>query len=283
MSAPRSPAEPPARAARRFELEMLGGPVEKRYRRMRPEVEAMPWGTLDLGGVPENERLRARLAWTSAAYQEHRTGVGVTEALGLLMQAQAPLDLIALGARFPLDETVHVELCARMAMEAGGGTDIVYDPTTMVLGATFQGRPLLRAAELMVRFFCVGEALSIPLLRGTWKAARHPLARAVLGRIVKDEAAHGTFGYMFLDWAEPQLTRDDRRRLGEAADLAIDAVLLQWDELRRRPKAEWREGNALAWMETDAYLQLAARSMNENVLEPLRARDIPVSRLPRGA
>ena len=91
-----------------FELEMLGGAIEKRYRRMRPEVERLPWGTLDLTGVPERERVRARLAWTSAAYQEHRTAVGVTEALRLLMQAQAPLDLVALGARFPLDEVVQI-------------------------------------------------------------------------------------------------------------------------------------------------------------------------------
>jgi hypothetical protein len=42
---------------------MLGGAVEKRYRRMRPEVESMPWGTLDLSGVPEHERVRARPAW----------------------------------------------------------------------------------------------------------------------------------------------------------------------------------------------------------------------------
>lgn len=266
-----------------FEIEMLGGAIEKRYRRMRPEVEALPWGTLDLRDVPEHERLQARLAWTTAAYQEHRTGAGVTEALRLLIEAQAPLDLIALGARFPLDEMVHVELCARMAMEAGGGTEIRYDPERMILGATFDERPLLRAAELMVRFFCVGEALSIPLLRGTWKAARHPLPRAVLGRIVKDEAAHGTFGYVFLDWAESQLTLQDRKLLASAADRAIDDVVRQWESVRARPKAEWRAGNPLAWMSTDEYLQLATKSMNVNVLEPLRERDIPVTRFPHGA
>jgi hypothetical protein len=265
-----------------FQLEMLGGAVEKRYRRLRPEVEAMPWGTLDIADVPEHERVQARLAWTSAAYQEHRTGAGVTEALRLLIEAQAPLDLVALGARFPLDEMVHVELCARMAMESGGGTEIRYDPRAMILGSTFEGRPLLRAAELMVRFFCVGESLSIPLLRGTWKAARHPLPRAVLGRIVKDEAAHGTFGYTFLDWAESELTRADRKALADAADLAIDSVVDQWEGLRERPKSEWRAGNPLAWMATDDYLELAARSMNVNVLQPLRERDIPVTRFPDG-
>jgi hypothetical protein len=30
-----------------FELEMLGGELGARYRKLRPEVEAMPWGTLD--------------------------------------------------------------------------------------------------------------------------------------------------------------------------------------------------------------------------------------------
>lgn len=266
-----------------FELEMLGGPCEQRYRKMRPEVEKMPWGTLDLSGVSEADRITARRAWTMAAYQEHRTGVGVTMALEALMQAQAPLDLIALAARFPLDETVHVELCARMAMEAGGGTEILYDPDAMVLDAEPRLPPLLRAAELAVRFFCVGEALSIPLLRGTWKAARHPLPRAVLGRIVKDEAAHGTFGFLFLDWAAPRLTRADRAFLGERGDVALRAVVAQWDDLRRRPKSTQNAANPLAWMETEAYLELATRSMNENVLKPLRERDIPITMFPHGA
>ena len=31
-----------------FELELLGGTTEQRFRRMRPEVEAMPWGTRDM-------------------------------------------------------------------------------------------------------------------------------------------------------------------------------------------------------------------------------------------
>lgn len=265
-----------------FELEMLGGTTERRYRRARPEVESFPWGTIDLTGVSAQDRILARKAWTTAAYQEHRTGVGVTEALRLLMEAQAPIDLIAVGARFPLDEMVHVEMCARLAMEVGGGTEIFYDPQAVVLKADPTLRPLMQAAELMVRFFCVGESLSIPLLRGTWKAARHPLPKAVLGRIVKDEAAHGTFGYLFMDWAEPKLDRKDREILGRAADMAIDAVVQLWDDLRSRPKVEWEEGNALAWMSTDAYLELAAQSMNKNVLDPLRERDIPVSRFQYG-
>ena len=84
-----------------------------------------------------------------------------------------------MASRFPLDEMVHVELCARMAMELGGGTEIVHDPDAMIARRRPEGvSPLLRAAELVVRFFCVGEALAIPLLRGTWHGRTAPARRA---------------------------------------------------------------------------------------------------------
>jgi hypothetical protein len=263
-----------------FELEMLGGPIERRYRKMRPEVEAMPWGSIDISRSSEAGLIAARRAWTGAAFQEHRTGVACSATLRALIEARAPLDLIALAARFPLDEMVHVELCARMAMELGGGTEILHDPDALVLDADPTLPPLLRAAELVVRFFCVGEALSIPLLRGTWHAARHPLPRAVLGRIVKDEAAHGTFGFTFLDWASEKLSAEERTHLGRAADHAIAFTRAQWDDIRKRPRAPANEGDALAWMQTDAYLELAARSLDEKVIGPLTARGIPLSSAP---
>ncbi|MBL9113036.1 MAG: hypothetical protein JNM74_27360 [Myxococcales bacterium] len=257
-----------------FELELFGGGVEKRYRRMRPEVEAMPWGTIDTRGISEEDLVAARRAWTGAAFQEHRTGIACAATLRALIECRAPLDLIALGSRFPLDEMVHVELCARMAMELGGGTEIQHDPDLMVLDAKEGTPPLLRAAELVVRFFCVGEALSIPLLRGTWHAAKHPLPKAVLGRIVKDEAAHGTFGFAFLDWAAPMLGEDDLAHLARHARLAVDAIHDQWKDIEKRPRRTETAGDALAWMESGAYLQLARKSMETKVLAPLRERGI---------
>src|SRR5262245_34240029 len=185
------------RAGELFELELLGGTVERRFRKMRPEVEAMPWGTLDTSKIPEQALILARKQWTGAAFQEHRTAIACAATLRALIECRAPVDLIAMAARFPMDELVHVELCARMAMELGGGTEIVHDPDALVLDAD----PSLP-----------------PLLRGTWHAARHPLPRAVLGRIVKDEAAHGTFGFTFLDWAGDALSEEDRAHLGRAAD-----------------------------------------------------------------
>ena len=262
-----------------FELELLGEGIERRYRKMRPEVEAMPWGTLDASKIPEKARILARKAWTGAAYQEHRTGVGCCATLRALMECRAPLDLIAMASRCPLDELVHVELCARMAMELGGGTEIVHDPDEMIADADPKLSPLLRAADLTIRFFCVGESLSIPLLRGTWKAARHPLPRAILGRIVKDEAAHGTFGFTFLDWALPQLDDEAKAHLGRQADRAIRGVKRNWDHIRKTGHRTMYEeaGDALMWMQSDQYLALAERSLEERVRKPLRERGITIT------
>jgi hypothetical protein len=269
----------PAPASQRselFELDVLGGAVERSYRRARPEVERMPWGTMTPGAFDDQHVIAARRAWTGAAFQEHRTAAACASTLRALVEARAPLDLIAMASRFPLDEVVHVELCARMAMELGGGTELVHDPDGLCLDIDRSLPPLLRAADLVTRFFCVGEALSIPLLRATWKAAAHPLPRAVLGRIVKDEAAHGVFGWMFLDWAVDALGAGDRKHLRGAAETAIREVRRLWQDLRRRPKAP--PGiHALGWMQTDAYLELGEASLAREVVEPLRARGVMVS------
>jgi hypothetical protein len=259
-----------------FELEILGGATERRFRKMRPEVEAMPWGTLDVRDADEADLIAARRAWTGAAYQEHRTGVACAMTLKAMIEARAPVDLVAVASRFPLDEMVHVELCARMAMELGGGTEIIHDPSQMVLEPNPNATPFMRAAECAVRFFCVGEAISIPLLRATWHVSRHPLPRAVMGRIVKDEAAHGIFGFTFLDWALPRLTEEDKATLGKQADLAIRFLYGQWDHTKKTRRAPKHDGDVLGWMKTDDYLELAAKSMQAQVIDPLEARGIPI-------
>lgn len=266
-----------------FELEMVGGAFERRYRKMRPEIADMPWGTLDVKNLPEAEVIASRKAWTGAAFQEYRTAVACSATLRALLECNAPIDIVALCTRFPLDEMVHVELAGRMAMELGGGTELRFDPGRLILDANPDLRPIVRAAELVTRFFCVGEALSIPLLRGTWHAATHPLPRAVLSRIVRDEAAHGTFGFTFLDWATAELSEAELAHLGRHADLAIGFIRDQWSALEARGRKSFdSDGNALGWMETGAYIELARRSMTEKVARPLRERGIPIHAWPEG-
>ncbi len=247
-----------------FELELLGGGWERRYRRARPEVEELPWGTLGAGS------LAAREHWTLAAFQEHATAAMCGEMLRLLVACRAPLDLIAHACRFPLDELVHVELCARLASELGGAIDLRHD--SRLLAPPLDDEPLYAAAELAIRVFCVGEAASVPILTATWRATTHPLPRAVLGIIVRDEAPHGAFGWAFLDWAEPRLDPAWRPRLARAAADAIGELEAACARL-----ADGRAsgtGAELGWLEPAPYLAVARRAIADDVVAPLRARGL---------
>jgi hypothetical protein len=101
----------------------------------------------------------------------------------------------------------------------------------------------------------------------------------VLGRIVRDEAAHGAFGFSFLDWAIPQLASEEIAHLGRAADIAIRAVHRIWSRVGQEAEGGEADlhGDALAWMGTTKYLETAHRAMERRVREPLRARGVPVS------
>lgn len=255
-----------------FELSMWGGAVERRYRKLRPEVEALPWDSLDLSRASPRALKTARATWTEAAFQEHRTGAACAATLQAMIGARAPVDMVAMASRFTLDEMVHVELCARLAQLLGGGAPISYDPKTVIALPAPELSPKLAAAELVVRNFCVGEALSIPILRGSWHAARQPLIKAILGRIVKDEAAHGAFGWIFLDWIEDELSAEDRLHLAKQAALTIDGVIERWASI---PMVEDEaDTDRLGWMESKSYVELARRSMRKAVLEPLTERGI---------
>jgi hypothetical protein len=256
-----------------FELSMLGGAVERRYRHLRPEPERLPWGTLQPENYSEEVVLAARKTWTEAAFQEYRTGHACAVTLRALIEARAPLDLIALAGRFPVDELVHVELCCRLANELGGGIAIEYDSAQLTTAPSSNQSALMRAAELVVRNFCVGEACSIPILHASWKAARHPLIRGVLGIIVKDEAAHGQFGWLFLDWAEEQLGPDDVQGLAAVAAEAIAQIRANWAKLEPRTPRD-ADTETLGWMQPQSYLKLARRALDEQVIALLRARGL---------
>jgi hypothetical protein len=117
----------------------------------------------------------------------------------------------------------------------------------------------------------VGEAFSVPILRGTWRATRHPLLRGVLDLIVRDEAAHGAFGWTFLDWAGDALA-PYRDRLALIARLAIEEFTANHRAIARMPDTD--AGGDLGWMEPTPYLALGRRAMAEHVVRPLVARGL---------
>ena len=76
------------------------------------------------------------------------------------------------------------------------------------------------------------------------------------------------------------MTDADRRHIAVAADRGIMAVRAPWRASSSGDVTSYDEslGDALGWMHSDAYLELAARSLETQVRKPLLERGIPITR-----
>lgn len=269
-------------SARPFELEWLGGPAERLFRRRRP-ADDLPWEALDPREFPPALVTRARRAWTEGAWSEYCSAAAFADLQRALLEAGAPVDLIGAAGEFVADEMHHVELNARVVMALGGAPPVRVDLGAMVPRPDPALDPLQRASQAVVRTCCVGEALSVPLLGGTRAVADHPLVGAVLERIVHDEGPHAALGWWYLEWAQGRLDAAERARLGR---VALDALRVQaagWARVGAPARGDvtpegWRvaDVHALGWMEAGEYMEVARRAVRERVVAPLARLGIDV-------
>ena len=258
-----------------FEVGLFGGAMENQYRKMRPEVMDMPWGTIaaEVHKYPAKVVEKARRIWTMAAFQEYRTGASVTDALQQMIEIRAPIDMLAVATRFPLDEIAHVEMCGRILAEVGGAVRLKHDPKHMTAPKNPDLEPLMQCAETIIRVFGVGEAVSIPILRTSGQKATHPLVAAVLTRIAQDEAMHGQFAWFFLDWCLEAFDADEKQYLANAAREQIDTLLDAWSIFAEPTEEELGEAR-LGWMDPETYYEIAHKSLDEAVIKPLAKRGL---------
>ncbi|MEO8705682.1 MAG: hypothetical protein ABI867_36965 [Kofleriaceae bacterium] len=268
-----------------FDLEWFGGVAERHFRKVRPGVDEMPWGTLDPSRYPIELVDRARISWTEAAYNEYCTAAAMAELLAALLAAKAPIDLIGMASDFVADEMLHVELTSRIAMELGGGAPYEIDFANLAIMPSAELSPLQRANQLVVHICCVGEAFSLPMLASAYQSALHPLTKTVLERIVHDEAPHGRFGFLYLDWAADRLDAAERARLGDIAVDTIAQLAPLWQRLVSRVHDgittegyQLEHVRELGWTESSVYRTRARAAIADEVVAPLARYGIELSR-----
>jgi hypothetical protein len=262
-----------------FELTLSGGPLERAHRQAVGDLEQLlPWSTLEPGELEPWLLARARGRWTECAFNEHRSGILMAQLVQALGEAQVPLDLWSLACGFPLQELAHAELCARVASRLGGGQDIETATLEMTLTPSAGLTPRQRCHELVVRLCCVGETISRHWLAGMRERVEHPLVHGVLSRLLRDEALHSGFGWLYLGWCRQERLLDEaeRSRLSALARAALDGyrarpagddvvgARIPHDVLVALPAAEYRRTLVEAGKEVSARLA-------EHGLDPGRA------------
>ena len=266
-----------------FELDWQGGLSETCFRRLRPGIEEMPWGSFDPSRYPTILLNRARFSWTMAAWNEYCTAAAFTELIRAMLEAKAPIDMIGMASDFLVDEMLHVELTSRLAMDLGGGAPLKVDFQKLTFPISPDLNAFQAANEYIIRICCVAETFSLPMLHSCLKTAAHPLSKAVLTQIVRDEANHGLLGFHYLKWAVPLMNQQEKERLAEAALDMLQSFSVYWRNFTSTAQnGVTTEGfslnhiHELGWTEAQTYTQLAKKTVREEVVKPLERFGIKI-------
>lgn len=264
-----------------FELEWMGGATEHYFRRARPGLDDLPWGTIDTTGYPPSLVAAARGLWTDLAISEYRAVASFAELVRAFVEAKAPLDMIGMAGNFLADEATHVELASRMAMELGGGVPREIDMTKFALRRDTRLTPFQQANDLALRICCVSEAYASGTAIETYRVAAHPLTKAVYQTILRDEVHHHRLGGLYFEWANDRLDDAERARLSGTLAESVEALSPLW---RRRvskvtdgaTEEGWRTDDihVLGWLESEKSVPLAKEVVARDVLAPLAALGI---------
>jgi hypothetical protein len=255
-----------------FEIEWYGEAAEKHFRKIRPFVSELPWGTIDTSRYAPEVLEHARIVWSSIALAEYHAAGSFADVLGAVIAARAPLDIIGMAGDFVADELMHTELASRIAMELGGGAPVEVDFDAMGMKPSEPDLDAFaRANDLVIRAACVTETISGAIAVETRAIVEQPLIRAVVERIARDEARHMRFGWLYMDWAAPDMDDAERARLGRVAVAEIALLSPSWLRQSGSP-----HGRDFGWLDVDAFRARMRPTILDDIVAPLEKLGIPI-------
>jgi hypothetical protein len=255
----------------------MGGVAEHHFRKARPGIDELPWGTLRPSDYSPAAVEYARGAWTEVAINEYRAVASFAEVLRALVDVKAPLDLLGMTSDFLADECSHVELASRMAMDLGGGAPRMIDLESFALRPS--GTALERANELILRVGCIAEAFSGGTATVSHAHTSHALPRAVYETILRDEARHRRLGGLYFEWALSRIDDQELGRLGQVLLSSLQALAPFWKLRAKTATTDLPKDDlcALGWLGFERLAPVARDVVIADILDPLAAIGIVIS------
>lgn len=156
-------------------------------------------------------RERGRRSFVLRALDEQRSVVAFSELLTELCLAGAPIEVIGSLTRVVRDEALHVDMCDRVVKALGGWDENPPEPQWV---RSNKKLPLkLRTLQTVLGSLCVGETVSVHMIKGVREHASDPVVHALLTRLLADESFHSRFGWWWLREIEMD---DEERRFANA-------------------------------------------------------------------
>ena len=161
-------------------------------------IDTFDWAALEASAdsYGDRERERGRRSFVLRALDEQRSVVAFSELLHELLLAGAPIDVVGSLTRVVRDEVLHVDMCDRVVKALGGWDEKPPQPNWV---RSNKKLPLhLRTLQTVLGSLCVGETISVHMIKGVREHASDPVVHALLTRLLADESFHSRFGWWWL-------------------------------------------------------------------------------------
>lgn len=145
--------------------------------------------------------IRVQRQWQDRIAAEYTSAAHTQNLVLWLMQLGAPPDLIDAGLAVVADELAHSRLSHEVYLDAGGHAPPAIEAESLAL-VRDQADLHYDVLRVVVREFCLGETVAVPLFVHLRERCDRPSARAALDRIVRDEVRHRELGWDLLDWLQ---------------------------------------------------------------------------------
>lgn len=247
-----------------FELELLGGWLEQQYRADRPDLEALPWGTLDMSAFSAEQLQSAVTGWTDFVLVERLAAAGAAWVAWLVHRCEAPLDVAVVVGNVARDECVHAELCARVINELGGSVAMQYDRSKTFGAPRAMSSDRVRDAAIAAAVeLCAGETLNLRTLALRRATVTAPLLKQVWTIIGREEAQHSAVGFAFVAWAMPMLSQTDIDDMCAASTRVVEVSRRRDQDIIALPDSWFTQLGVFATDDRAAYLQASAAARAE--------------------
>lgn len=136
--------------------------------------------------------------WQRRVAAEYRSAALTAQLVHWMTVAGFPHELIGDAMGVVRDELDHARLSTDAMRAYGGTAPPTLDPRALAHPERPEGL-LASLVDSVLRNFCLGETLAVPLFQAMWRGVTDPVPRGVVQRVLKDEARHRQLGWDLLD------------------------------------------------------------------------------------
>lgn len=210
-------------------------------RRQWDPASDVQWQLLDKSRYTAEQLYAGRLRWSKTAWGEYGA-ISESPALQIrFCQERLPADLWHFFALRTQEESRHAEAAYRMAETLGGYFEEPQGNVAASAGATDKDLkttlyshgvrrmaldPSYSTEGIIASLVCVSEEVAFDQFKHLAEVTTDPVARELILFINRDEARHCAFGWDFMEYRVPQMSRQELDAMRASVELFVETIEL---------------------------------------------------------